>query len=748
MSLSPSSRRRFSVCILSVLLAVTTLAQSFTETRTIDFYRDVASRDLRGLGTRSDGRLVPGPTVNALDGEWPVDALLWSFAARPDGSLVVGSGPDATLWRVTPDADTMRFETTPLATFGSGHLHTVAVLPDGTMVTAVSPSGRVVHLDADGEILGEVSLPVAMVFDLLPDADGQHVWVATGSPARVYRIDLATMADAEPELWGEVRDRNLRRLAMDRQGRVLAGSAPSANLYRFTTAGAPPEILWDEDDGEITDLHVTDDGDLYVVWVSSSNDSTQRVARGSGAQKSDESGENQTPPQPVTIMEAAPSPGGFSGRSSLVRLPGGDGLPELVVSRNNVSIYRIVPRGDVLLLAGGDEGELLGYDLKERRSLTFAGSESAQINDLLPASHGSTDYWGLGNNPAALLRIDFAGEGIRSATTRRLDLRTLGRLGALRFNRLRELAADDLQVELRVNRGRDTREGWSAWTAATETDGAWLTPDLQGRYVQVRLTIDEEIDANASLDRATLYHAPQNRRPSLQAFHIAAPGYSLIPRAESSSASLPSLSDIVGSESDNDSRNSNGLMSSSVMPDPGMQIVAWSVNDYDGDQLRATFAVRPDGDDTWLNLIENSAESWLQFDRRSLPEGTYFTRLTIAETAPRAPAERHEITFETDDLVIDMSAPRLRDATVTLDGDALVLSVMVADEQSLPVGIEVVFNNGYRTTLVAPADGILDQLEEHFRLEVPQSLVSGASAVEIFAEDAAGNRGSQRLALP
>ena len=38
----------------------------------IDFFRDVPSRNLKGLATRSDGRLVSGPTFAELDVKAPV----------------------------------------------------------------------------------------------------------------------------------------------------------------------------------------------------------------------------------------------------------------------------------------------------------------------------------------------------------------------------------------------------------------------------------------------------------------------------------------------------------------------------------------------------------------------------------------------------------------------------------------------------------------------------------------------------
>ena len=82
-------------------------------------------------------------------------------------------------------------------------------------------------------------------------------------------------------------------------------------------------------------------------------------------------------------------------------------------------------RGDILILAGGELGEISGYDLKARQSLTFAGSTSAQLNQIAPLSSGTLApdrFLVLRNNAPGFAVLDFAARGERSAETRRLDL--------------------------------------------------------------------------------------------------------------------------------------------------------------------------------------------------------------------------------------------------------------------------------------------------------------------------------------
>ena len=68
----------------------------------IDFYRDVQSRDLHGLATRSDGRLVAGPVLTDLSG-MATSELLWCLEPAPGGKWLVGGGPGGRILEVSAD---------------------------------------------------------------------------------------------------------------------------------------------------------------------------------------------------------------------------------------------------------------------------------------------------------------------------------------------------------------------------------------------------------------------------------------------------------------------------------------------------------------------------------------------------------------------------------------------------------------------------------------------------------------------
>ncbi len=750
--------------LLACLAVAGHAAEPLSRKLEVDFHRDVPSRRLRGLATRADGRLVPGPVFTDLRGPTPAP-LLWALepGAGPDRWLL-GTGPDGAIHEVTlapgGDAFTAR-EVVRLPDAQVLALHRTA---DGALLAGTSPGGLLCLVRED-RIEARVRLPADSVLDLLP-LGGGIVLAATGNPGRIYRVDLARLAatnEGETEaagtaalaargvtLFGQIRDRNVRRLARMADGRIAAGSAPRGNLYAFPAEPGPgpeggaPRLLFENSEGEVTDLLATPAGELFATVVFSPSSLESRL----NLPAPPPAATGLNPPRPGAEPPRDPlpppaTPVRFTGRSALVRVPP-KGLPEVLSTRANLALYRLARHGDLIVAAGGDQGEMVGYDLRERLSLTFPGSASAQLNQLLPAGPARPGlFLALRNNAPGFAWVDFAATGPRSAETRRLELPGPGRFGAVRLPRLTGAAAGDLRLELRTSLGSDETEGWGDWTPLRlDPDEGWRADELHGRSFRLRLSL-EHADP-FSLDRATVYHLPQNRRPQLQEFRILPPGFDLLPAPEPAPAATTTLGQLLQPTRE-EARGRANLQGSPMVAVPGARVATWTLLDPDGDTVTATFSIRRDGETEWRDLVVGTREPFVRFQTSPLPEGTYETRLRVSEAAPRPAAERLSHTFGTDELVVDHSAPEILAAEAVRGQDAVVITVRARDRLSLLEGLEVVFNHGLRESVRQPADGIRDGREETFVLELPLDRVAGADAVEISLLDAAGNAASRRL---
>ncbi len=756
-------RPLFPVRLLSSILAVACASAVYSaplSRRTeIDFFRDVPSRNLKGLAARSDGRLVAGPTLADLNGSAPAD-LLWSLApgANPN-TWLVGTGPDGKLFELTTDAAKSTYTARELIQLDDPHLYALARLPDGSILAGTSPRGALV-LVREGLQVARVSLPVDSIFDILLPASQGDVLIATGNPARIYSInvsaferagvlpdkitDSATLASYGIRLFGEVRDRNLRRLARLTDGRIIAGSAPKGNIYAFDPTLAPaadgpmhaPVILQENRDAEVTDLLPMPDSGFYATLTFSSTAGETRITPARPGRDT---------PDPLAALSSSTER--FSGRSTLVWFPP-NGFPETVASRNNTAFYRAVRHDDLILLSGGEQGEILGYDRAQRLSLTFAGSASSQLNAFAAFPDSPGRFLLLRNNAPGLALLDFAGTSAREAETRRLDLGVPAQIGALRFQRLRELAESDLSVDLRTSNGSDDVEGWSSWIALHHNDGGWSAADRRGRHVRFRIRLPADTDATAQLDKAHLYFLPQNRRPQLQEFRLLSPNFGVVPASEPMPQTVVSLSQVLqGPPKEDDSKLKTSFLGSQIVPAPGAQVVLWTVSDPDNDKLVSTFSIRREGNDEWTDIVVNSPDPFVQFDTSHLDDGLYFTRLVVSETDPRREADRLTTTFDTDDLLINRTAPEIIEASAKRSSDRLVVTVRGRDALSIVHGIEAILNNNTRAETEQPADGIRDSREETFTIELPLARATNATSVEVILYDQTGNTAARRLKI-
>jgi hypothetical protein len=777
-----TNRRAHTIAFALALGAACSLgADPLSKKTDIDFYRDVLSRDMHGLASRSDGRLVAGPVLTDLKGKSPSD-LLWCLEAAAGGKWVVGGGPGGRVLEVSADMAAGTYSARELAKVGDPQVYALRSLPDGSILAGTSPTGGLYLLRA-GKVAARTGLPADSIFDLILLDGGKSALAATGNPGRVYRIDIARFAAAGVSadrttdakalaargvaLFGEVSDRNVRRIARLADGRIAAGSAPKGNIYLFGPEGGSPYIAQENRDAEVTDLLADPAGGYYAAIVFSGGEihpvqagilvtsPSEAVLGATAGAPTPNPNPGPTPiPAAAGSKPADASPEFFNASSQADRFPGrsslqwfsADGFPETLVSRPGIAFYRMCRMGDLLVIAGGEQGEMTGYDLVKRLSLTFAGSASSQVNALEPVPGSPGRFFAIRNNAPGFALLDFNASMPRSAETKRVDLGTQARLGALRFNRLRDLDPAQLSVSIRTTNAANETDGWSPWIPMADADG-WRADAPNGRYLELKLALPAASRPTLEIDKAAIYFLGQNHRPQLADFRMLSPNFAIVVPPEMPAPVITTVGQLIQSGEREGERRRSGFLGSQIVASPGTRVAFWTVNDPDGDNLVYTFSIRHEGDTAWTDLAVESRDSYVEFDTLHLQEGTWFTRLVAKEAAPRPEAERLSVAFETDDLVVDHTPPEILEASVRREAGRVVVTVRGRDALSLLDSAEFDFNNGVRETVEQPADGILDGRQESFSLDLPLDRLAGATSVEVTLYDSAGNGATRRLSL-
>jgi hypothetical protein len=774
------SRKLSTVAAVALATACSLVADPLSKKTDIDFYRDVQSRDLHGLATRSDGRLVAGPVLTDLAGSITSE-LLWCLEPAPGGKWLAGGGPGGRILEVSADLAAGTYASREIVKLGELQVFALKSLPDGSILAGTSPGGGL-YLIRGGKVAARTALPADSIFDLTLSADGKSVLAATGNPGRIYRIDLAKFAAAgvsadkagDPKalaargaaLFGEVSDRNVRRLARLADGKIAAGSAPKGNIYIFGPDGGSPFIADENRDAEVTDLLPDAAGGYYAAIVYSGGEihpvqsniqllpaveagvPVVGATPGPGPNPSPTPSPNasgaRSPGNSIEILNAAPQVERFPGRSTL-KWFSSEGFPEILASRSGVAFYRMCRQGDLLVISGGELGEMSGFDLASRLSLTFAGSASSQVNAIEPVPGSPGKFLAIRNNAPGFAVLDFNASTPRTAETKRIDLGAPARLGALWFNRERDLGSGQLSLSVRTTNAANETDGWSPWIPMAEGDG-WRAGVPAGRYAEFRLSLAAASKPTLELDKANLYYLTQNHRPQLQDFRMLTPNFAIVVPPEMPAPITTTVGQLLQT-SDRDSDHRRGFLGSQIFSSPGTRVAFWTVTAPDGDNMVYTFSIRHDGDPEWTDIAVDSKDSFVQFDTLHLKEGTWFTRLVAKEAAPRPAAERLLVTFETDDMVVDHSPPEIEEASLRRDAGKVIVTLRGRDALSILDSAEFSFNNGEHEVVEQPADGILDGREETFVLELPAERLAGATSVEVTLYDSAGNGATRRLSL-
>lgn len=749
-------------------IAASALADPAARRLDIDFSRVVPARNLNGLAARSDGRLVPGPALTAVEATLP--ELVWCLEPDGSGGWLVGTGADGRVEQVTLDGNSAKI--TEVVDLEETNVFALCATGPGEFLAGAAPGGAL-YLIKDGKVISRGTVGADVIWDIRP-LDGDDYLVATGTPAKIVRVALKEFRKAgvppakDPEAadarnsddskdikatkiekdtptpgihpWATIRDRNVRRLIVADDGRIIAGSSPRGAIYEFGHDGGQPFILSESKDAEIADLLVAANGSLYAAVVYN------------GGGTPDRRPSPRTPPSVASDSAASPALE-FAGRSEIIRF-GKDRLPETVVARNGVAFYKLAAFGDILLIGAGERGEILGYDDAKRALLTFAGAPSSQVNGIAAIPGKPGRFLLLRNNFSGLAMLDFNAATARTAETDRLDFTLPSRIGLLQFSRLRDLEAESVSVDFKFGNSVDEGEGWSDWRPATREDDAFRLGDVAARFVRVRVRVPATIAASTEIGRAALFSMPQDRPPTVQDFRVFPPGLSLIPMPEPPSPASVPLGQFLfpnqapqQPDSAAQKMQKNTFLASQIVAQPGNQLIYWNVTDPDGDNLLASVSLRSVNSADWTEIASGVDATYLDFSTADLAEGPYVLKLTITETAPRPEADRQSVVYESDDLTVDRSPPEILATSVSSDAASISIHVSGRDRWSLLRGARAVLNNGVEAETILPEDGILDGREESFVIEIPRPAATGATNAEVMLVDQSGNRTTQRIAI-
>jgi hypothetical protein len=691
------TRARFRFLLPIVVLALAAPLAGATETRS--WIIDTADGFLEGRG--QDVEVTADGTLRWVEG-WNVgpnfeEPVVMAGVAAGDGSLIVGTGHPAKLYRVRGA------EAELLADIPAEQVTALVMRDDGTIVLATVAPGMVYEW-SDG-VLREVGrLAEGGIWDLTIFA-GQVV-AAAGPPATLFRV-----AERGLERWKELPDLHARCLEVSGD-RLLVGTSGKGLILSVDGAGLVG-VLADSPFTEISDLAVGGGS----VWAAALVGEPAAPALRSNGDGAEADGEAETEISAGDDLKL-PKVNGKTATSEILQLTADGGLLSLHRFTKEVAAS-IAWDGEGLLVGTGWEGEVW-------RFVADGGARLATVD--------AVQIVGVIDDGAALLTqgpggvLWRAAEGSRPGRFRSpaKDFDQPVRFGEYRV----EPASPGVEIRFRTGVSASPDDTWLEWTDWMPA-GVGQVSLPPARAVQWELRLPRATGASVIVDRVEVATVEVNLPPRVSALVVEDPGLVYLAAPPVSGPVIeavhPDLNGIFTVIDETAAKNGASAKGKKYYR-AGYRTVSWEALDPNKDPLLYRLEIEGEGGRS-LEIRDRITGAQLGIDTSAVPDGVYRFRLTASDS-PDNPEGALESTRLSRWFSVDNTPP-----TVVLERSGSTWTVTVTDALSPIVRAEW-SRDGAAWEALAPTDGLLDGRVEHF--EFPAE--AGTHLVVVRVVDRQHNR--------
>lgn len=638
------------ICLLPASAQGTHL---WTQSRLEEFEKGTSE----GVAIASDGYLRDGPGLKEI--AITPSTFVWSVAVDSSGTAYLGTASPASVLRVEAGGKiTTLLESKDVA------VQAVSVGPDGYLYAATLPSGKIYRLktnasekatDANGAVvfdLAKVEADSAMlkgeaertesksrfIWALTFDPAGR-LYVATGGPAAIYRID-PSKAGLKPELFFKSDEQHLRCVAWDSKGNLIAGTDGSGLVYRISAQGKG-YVLFESPRREITSIAINAAGTIYAASVG-------------------DKGRNPLPPLPIQGAAVATitviQPGSMQAANSSTTLPEGTDIyalvdgqaPRKLWSGKDEVVYALTARGEGILAVTGNRGRVFSIrgdgsfedigHIDAQQGLSLASGSAADANGRVLIGSGNTGkLYELGKSENHEYASDV------------LDAGAFARFGRV------EIQPGSKEYEMETRTGNveqparsHTEWGWSDWQPLK--DGSVDSPP--GRYLQWKAILKQ----GGIVGSVGINYLPVNAAPVVDEV-VVVPGARVNP--QNTASNQPATVNIQFPSANQGTVSYDNPSSSPLQAtkDRTAVTVRWTAHDDDGDDLIYSLFLRGDGETVWRLLKDNLTEKAYSFDANLIPDGGYRIKVLASNSPSHNSGEALTGFKESDRFEVDTTPP-------------------------------------------------------------------------------------------
>lgn len=726
--------------VLLPVLACLVAGIATFEAATATFWQVSTQADfLKGEGEAvaidTDGRVTLGRALGVVAD--PATPVLWRGLVH-DGALVVGSGSDGKVFRVTRDGKAaLLIDTEQL------QVHALAPAPGRDVYVGTSPDGRVLRVDPAGKAASVFDPEEKYIWALATAADGSLL-VATGEPGGVHVV----RPDGTSRLLYRSKATHVTALLPQSDGTVVIGTDSPGQVIRLAADGKP-FVLLDSPQREIRALTADRDGHILVAAM------TARAATEPRGVLPTPAGEPQpvsaTPVPSVTTevvitaigdsVTSAPAQGRSAEprrdtKGAVYRIAP-DGLWDEIWTSDDEAPYDLERDGEDVLVVTGNKGKVFRVTPATARTTLVAQAPAQQLTGLLRGPDG--DWWAISANPGKVFRVGTRPAEKGEYVSDVLDASTTTSWGVLRWS---ANVPEGASLTFQTRAGNTSRpdETWSEWSAElTRAEGEQI-PSPKARYLQWRARLASTKGASPVVNSVTVAYLPRNIRPRVTSITVHPPGTVFLRPFSSGEFEIAGFD--AGTS---DGRNLTSIAAAApTQSQPalgrrtvqkGLQTFVWKAEDANDDRLQYDVSYRREGTLDWQPLRKGLWDPLLTWDTTFVPDGAYVLKVVASDLPGNDASLALRGEAESATFLVDNTAPQVRFEPAVADGARMRMRFTVTDAMSPVLRVEYSLD-AQRWQAVFPADGINDGRQERFDVAVEPN---GAREVTVRAFDALNN---------
>ena len=647
---------------------------------------DMNTVHLDGASLDADGGLVRGLVARPLGPDGP--EVVWCLVDAGDGGFYTGSGHGGIIHHTSGDGTVETVAEVP-----APEVFSLVMPPKGGLLAGCGPEGQLYRIAEGGTVLELGTVPGGYIWDLLVDPDGETVWLATGSPAAVWKLS----PDGDLEEYAVFDAQNVLDLTLDPNGRLLAATQGPGLVFRLERDGTPePVVLFEAAQNEIRQLLSGPGGVIYALalqveeqFAPAAENNTSgmlKVLNGHAAAdvprsaiyRLDESGLVEpvwTGDQDVMIAAWSSDWGWLAGTVQVDH----DARAQLLALDPPAGSHRVAgwPGGDVLsLLVAPDR-------------IVAAMAHPGAVQELLPD------------------------QGPHRALSPPVDAGRPVQWGRLRWQGSGDL--DGVRWDVRGGNRSEPDETWIPWSQAwQDTDHELEMPAL--RYLQWRVTLPASGDGRITGVGLSAWR--NNLPPSIIAFReemvtdIEDGG--LMPRSENVTQTMQSGLRVEFGQPARRDRRTEPRRADRIRP---VRTFSWKGADPDGDRMIWSLEYRRADSEAWRSILVDTPVRLGIWDTTDLPDGGYHVRLSVSDEPDNPADSAGRSRRELGPFQVDNTPPHLAKLDLRLTATGFRLRIRAEDEGGVVGTALVVLPDGSLQRL-DPVDLICDSDREDFDREI------------------------------